>query len=44
MALPSVNGTVLATTRGNIDVPGTKGVKLGLNLYAYSDYKVEAAA
>lgn len=25
---------VIATTRGNVDVPGKVGLKLGLNLYA----------
>jgi hypothetical protein len=43
---PSSSGktTILATTRGNADVPGTRGMKLGLNLYAYQDYRVDEQA
>jgi len=35
--VPSASGKtlVVATTRGNADVPGDGGFKLGLNLYKY---------
>jgi hypothetical protein len=41
---PSASGKtiVLASTRGNQNVPDTVGVKLGLNLYAYEGYMVDA--
>ena len=32
--------TVLASTRGNVDVLGARGVKLGINCYAYPDYEI----
>ena len=40
---PSASGksTVLGSTRGNIDVPGCSGVKLGVNCYAYDGYSID---
>lgn len=41
---PSKTGktNIIASTQGNTDVPGTKGVKLGVNLYAYQDASLTA--
>jgi hypothetical protein len=40
---PSASGktVVIASTHGNIDVPDTKGLKLGINVYAYPGYEID---
>ena len=39
---PSASGKtlVIASTHGNVDVPGATGIKVGLNVYGYTDYTV----
>lgn len=32
---------VLASTRGNQGVPGTKGVMVGVNVYAYPNFEID---
>ena len=42
---PSASGktTVIASTHGNIDVPGSRGIKLGINCYSYPGSTIEPA-
>ena len=42
---PSASGKtiVLASTRGNANVPGAVGIKIGVNVYAYEGYSVDTA-